>query len=147
MLDQLYNFSEDEEPSDEDIQKSEKEVDDFFKISMNTFAIWHNFITDTCTGDVIYHTYHGTKGREFDNVIIFMNSGFGKKNDYFKNLLKVLPDKNEQKEIGTDLESARNLLYVAVTRATKKLCIVYSDDLGEAEQPVQTVFGEIKSKL
>jgi len=147
VLDQLYNFSEDEEPSDEDIQKSEKEVDDFFKISMNTFAIWHNFITDTCTGDVIYHTYHGTKGREFDNVIIFMNSGFGKKNDYFSNLLKVLPNKNEQQEIGTDLESARNLLYVAVTRATKNLCIVYLDDLGEAEQPVQTVFGEIKSNL
>lgn len=147
VLNHLYYFSEDEEPSDEDIQKNEKEVDDFFKISMNTFALWHNFITDTCIGEVIYHTYHGTKGREFDNVIIFMNSKFGRKSNYFSDLLKVLPDKNEQQEIGTDLESARNLLYVAVTRATKNLCIVYLDDLGEAVQPVQIVFGEIKSKL
>lgn len=147
VLNQLFYFSENEEPTDEDIQESEKEVDNFFGINMNTFELWHDFITDTCTGEVIYHTYHGTKGREFDNVIIFMNSKFGRKNDYFSNLLKVLPDKIELQEVGTDLESARNLLYVAITRATKNLCIVYLDDLGEAIQPVQTVFGEIKSEL
>ena len=147
VLNKLFYFSENEEDPDEDIQESEKEVDNLFKISMNTFELWHDFITDTCTGEVIYHTYHSTKGREFDNVIIFMNSRFGRKNEYFSNLLKVLLDKNEKQEVGTDLESARNLLYVAVTRATKNLCIVYLDDLGEDIQPVQTVFGEIKSKL
>lgn len=145
-LNQLYYFSEDE-TSDSYTQTSEQEVSDFFKINMTSFELWHDFITDTCTGKVIYHTYHGTKGREFDNVIIFMNSKFGWKIDYFRNLLIKLTDKNEQQEMGTDLESARNLLYVAVTRAIKNLCIVYFDDLGEARQPVQKVFGEIKIKL
>ncbi len=147
VLNKLFYFSENEEDPDEDNQESEEEVDNLFKISMNTFELWHDFITDTCIGEVIYHTYHSTKGREFDNVIIFMNSRFGRRKEYFSNLLKVLPDKNEKQEVGTDLESARNLLYVAVTRATKNLCIVYLDDLGEDIQPVQTVFGEIKSKL
>lgn len=147
VLNQLYFFSENEEPLDEDIQESKKEVENFFGITMNTFELWYHFITDTCKGEVIYHTYHGTKGREFDNVIIFMNSNFGRENDYFSNLLKVLSDKNEQQEVGTGLESARNLLYVAVTRAIKNICIVYLDDLREAVQPVQTVFGEIKNEL
>lgn len=147
VLVHLYYFSENEEPSDDDIQKNKKEVDDFFEIDIKIFELWHNFITDSTAGKVIYHTYHGTKGREFDNVIIFMNSNFGKKRGYFGNLLKVLPDKNEQQEKGTDIEAARNLFYVAITRATKNLCIVYLDDLGEALQATRVVFGTIKNKL
>lgn len=147
VLDHLYYFTDDEEVSAEDIQKNEKEVDDFFGINMKIFDLWYNFIIDNTAGKVIYHTYHGTKGREFDNVIIFMNSKFGRKNNYFGNLLKVLTDKNEQQEKGTDIETARNLLYVAITRATKNLCIVYLDELGEPLQAVQAVFGSIKKKL
>lgn len=146
-LDQLYYFSENDEYTDEDIQKNEKEVDEFLGISIKTFGFWYDFIRETSTEKVIYHTYHGTKGREFDNVIIFMNSKFGRKNNYFGSLLKVLPEKNEEQEAGTDIAAARNLLYVAVTRATKNLCIVYFDNLGEALHPVQSVFGEIKEEL
>jgi len=147
ILNQLYYFSEEEENSDEGIQKNEQEVDEFFQISMKIFELWHNFITDTCPEKIVYHTYHGTKGREFDNVIIFMNSKFGRKPDYFGNLLKALPDKNEQQEDNTDLESARNLLYVAVTRATKNLCIVYLDNIENSIVPIQALFGKIKYEL
>lgn len=147
ILDQLYYFSENEEHSNEYNLKCEKEIDDFFGISMQLFDLWYDFITDTSKGEVIYHTYHNTKGREFDNVIIFMNSKFGKKDNYFSSLLKVLPDKSEPQEMGTDIAAARNLLYVVVTRAAKNLCIVYLDDLKEALQPVQAVFGEIKNEL
>lgn len=147
IFNQLFYFADNEEISNEEIQATVKEIDSFLAIGMDVFELWHDFITDTNKGKVVYHTYHGTKGREFDNVIIFMNAKFGRKNDYFLNLLKHLPDKNIKQEIGTDLESARNLLYVAVTRAIKNLCIVYLDDLGEAIYPVRTVFGEIQSNL
>jgi len=147
VLERLYYFTEDEEVSNEDIQQNEIAVENFFGIDMDTFELWYRFVTDTCPNEVIYHTYHGTKGLEFDNVIIFMNSKFGRKDDYFGNLLKVLPEDNEQEDIGTDLESARNLFYVAVTRATKNLCIVYLDELGNALQSVEKVFGEIKYKI
>lgn len=146
-LDQLYYFSESDEYTDEDMKKYEKDVDEFFEISIKTFELWHDFIRETSKEKVLYHTYHGTKGREFDNVIIFMNSKFGKKDNYFGDLLKVLTKKNEEQEVGTDIAAARNLLYVAVTRATKNLCIVYFDNLEEALEPIQSVFGEIKKEL
>lgn len=79
ILDHLYYFSGNGEPSDEDILNNEKAVEAFGKINIKIFELWYSFITDSTVGKVIYHTYHGTKGREFDNVIIFMNSKFGKK--------------------------------------------------------------------
>ena len=147
ILNQLYYFSEDQEYSDEDTVNYEKAVNDFMKIDITILNLWYSFVTDTCQDKVIYHTYHGTKGREFDNVIIFMNSRFGRKDNYFQDLLNVLLVKNEQNEIGTDIESARNLLYVAVTRAVKNLCIVYFDDLTGIDNSVTEVFKEIKYTL
>lgn len=147
ILNQLYYFSEDQENSDEDIANYEKSVNDFMKISMSILDLWYSFVTDTCQGKTLYHTYHGTKGREFDNVIIFMNSRFGRKAQYFHDLLNVLSVKNEQNEAGTAIESARNLLYVAVTRAVKNLCVVYFDDLTGIDNSVKEVFVEIKYEL
>lgn len=147
ILNQLYYFSEDQENSDEDIANYEKSVNDFMKINMSILDLWYSFVTDTCQDKTLYHTYHGTKGREFDNVIIFMNSRFGRKAQYFHDLLNVLSLRNEQNEIGTDIESARNLLYVAVTRAVKNLCIVYFDDLTGIDKSVKEVFKEIKYEL
>lgn len=147
ILNQLYYFLEDQENSDEDIANYEKSVNEFMNIDMSILDLWYSFVTDTCQDKTLYHTYHGTKGREFDNVIIFMNSRFGRKTQYFHDLLNVLPLKNEQNEIRTDIESARNLLYVAVTRAVKNLCIVYFDDLTGIDKSVKEVFEEIKYEL
>lgn len=147
ILNQLYYFLEDKENSDEDIIGYEKSVNDFMKIDMSILDLWYSFVTDTCQDKVLYHTYHGTKGKEFDNVIIFMNSRFGRKAQYFQELLSVLPLKNQQNEIGTDIESARNLLYVAVTRAVRNLCIIYFDDMTGIDASVANVFGEIKYEL
>lgn len=141
LLNYLYYSSE--ESIQEEIQESSiNEVDTFFEISLSVFDLWYNFISDTSSGEVVYHTYHGTKGREFDNVILFMAAGFGRKRDYFSNLLKVLSNGNNENEAGTDLESARNLFYVAVTRATKNLCIIYPDEI-EDQRSVMDVFGNI----
>lgn len=147
ILDQLYYFSEAEEMPEDDIIENEQKVIEFFQIDMSIFERWYKFVTDSYEGKVIYHTYHSTKGREFDNVIIFMNSKFGKRGEFFGNLLKVLNEKNENSEIGTEIEEARNLLYVAVTRAIQNLCIVYFDDIDEIRDNVVSVFGEIKTKI
>lgn len=147
ILDQLYYFSEAEEITQDDIIENEQKVIEFFQIDMSIFERWYKFVTDSYEGKVIYHTYHSTKGREFDNVIIFMNSKFGKRGKFFSDLLKVLNEKNENSEIGTEIEEARNLLYVAVTRAIQNLCIVYFDDIDEIRDNVVSVFGEIKTKI
>ena len=72
-----------------------------------------------------------------------MAAGFGRKSGYFSNLLKVLSSGDNENEADTDLESARNLFYVVVTRATKNLSIVYSDEI-EDQNPIKEVFGNIK---
>ncbi len=142
VLNQLYDLHEEESASEEQDSKV-NEVDDFFGISLPVFDLWYSFVKDIYPGEVVYHTYHGTKGREFDNVILFMAAGFGRKSGYFSNLLKVLSSGDNENEADTDLESARNLFYVVVTRATKNLSIVYSDEI-EDQNPIKEVFGNIK---
>ncbi len=144
ILNQLYFFNEQEEHSDEYIQESKNAVTSFLETNMNEFNLWHDFIIDRSESDTIYHTYHGTKGREFDNVIIFMTSKFGRDNKYFSRLLKVLAVKDEVAERNTKTEEARNLLYVAVTRSIINLSILYLDDIDDAKAQVEHVFGEIK---
>jgi len=146
VLNQLYNSPEEESASEEEQDSDINEVDGFFSISLSVFDLWYSFVSDIYPGEIVYHTYHGTKGREFDNVILFMAARFGRKSGYFSNLLKVLSSGDNENETGTDLESARNLFYVAVTRATKNLSIIYSDEI-EDQNPVKDVFGDIKTSL
>jgi DNA helicase-2/ATP-dependent DNA helicase PcrA len=115
---------------------------------MKFFYLWYKFLIDKSDGNVVYHTYHGTKGREFDNVIIFMNSKFGRDNFYFDRLLKVISEKSQiNGNNDEETEEARNLLYVAITRAIKNLSILYFDNLNGNDEQVRRVFGEIKNVL
>lgn len=145
MLEQLYLLDVDENTTDEKLTEYKQQVEDFLKININIFDLWYKFIKDKSDGEVVYHTYHGTKGKEFDNVIIFMNSKFGRDKLYFNRLFEVISEKNED-ETGKTAE-ARNLLYVAVTRAVRNLSILYLDDLNGNEIQVSKVFGKIKKKL
>lgn len=143
ILDQLY-FYDDKEQAHDYIQSSKDAVSDFLELSIDEFNLWYNFIMDKADGEIIYHTYHGTKGLEFNNVIIFMQSKFGRDRDYFSRLLKVISMKNEIGEKNTKIEEARNLLYVAVTRATFNLSIIYSDEITDFKEQIENVFGNIK---
>lgn len=145
ILDQLYLLDVDDNATDEKLVVYRQEIDAFLKIDMSIFDLWYKFIVDESEGDVIYHTYHGTKGREFENVIIFMNSKFGKDELYFNRLLEVISEKNEDET--EKITEARNLLYVAVTRAVKNLSILYFDNLNESHEQVTKVFGKIKDAI
>ena len=101
-------------------------VESFLQINLETFKQWYAFISDDQTqADVIYHTYHSTKGREFDNVLIFMTSKFGNNQSFFSDLLQALASNTPVANDTATVGAARNLFYVAVTRAVKNLCIVY----------------------
>jgi len=147
ILNKLFLFNEHDEQSDEYLQESKDKVIKFLEIDINEFHLWYDYILDKSTSSVIYHTYHGTKGLEFDNVIIFMSAKFGKDNEYFSRLLKVLSLKDETEEKDIKLEEARNLLYVTVTRATQNLSILYSDDVSDFKEQIENVFGKIKYEL
>ncbi|MCY6354398.1 UvrD-helicase domain-containing protein [Clostridium sp. ZS2-4] len=146
ILNKLFLFNEQEEQTDEYIKESKDKVIKFLEMDIEEFNMWYEYISDRNTNSVIYHTYHGTKGLEFENVIIFMNAKFGRDNEYFSRLLKVMSLKDEVKQ-DTKIEEARNLLYVAVTRATLNLSILYFEDVSEFREQIENVFGSIKYKL
>lgn len=130
--------------SDNDLEKAKGTVKKLLKIEMNEYQLWYKFITDNPEGKVIYHTYHGTKGREFDNVIIFMENAFGRNknyfNFYFENYFKldVLQDKDKQK-----YKKIQNLMYVSCSRAIKNLRVIYLDDSTGFERSIEEIFGKI----
>lgn len=64
------------------------------------------------SGRLILTTFHSSKGREFDVVIIF-----GVNNN-------IIPDKRDRENLKT-MQEARRLFYVAVTRPKKILHLVY----------------------
>ena len=49
-------------------------------LNINIFENWYNYINNVNSGNIAYHTYHGTKGDEFDNVLIIMEKDFGRTN-------------------------------------------------------------------
>ena len=70
-----------------------------------------------------------------------MSSSFGRDKEYFSRLLKNIT-KDDKK-----IDEARNLLYVAVTRAILNLSILYSDDVSEFKDEIEAVFGKINYRL
>lgn len=145
VLDKLYLSDIDDSAVDEKFAEYRQEIDVFLKLDMSIFDLWYKYIIDKSEGNIIYHTYHGTKGREFENVVIFMNSKFGRDDLYFNRLFEVISEKNENET--EKISEARNLLYVAVTRAVKNLSILYFDSLNGSHEQIVSVFGEIKNTI
>lgn len=103
-----------------DTEKIPQLLDELFKIDMEQFFLWLDFIYQTYPENLVsYLTCHASKGLEFDNVIIFLSDSFNRKEGYFSNLLNT--DINSILE--PQLESARRLLYVSSSRAVKNLKI------------------------
>ncbi len=139
--------------STEDNDEKEQ-VDALLNIDLAQWHCWIDFIDRKDEGkDIIFHTYHGTKGEEYENVAIIMEHSFGggwqgknKIKNYFLKVGSRNKDKassEEQEEIDLDFESSKNLLYVACSRAIKNLRILYIDDIAEVRSGIESIFGEI----
>lgn len=139
LIEKLFNNK-----SDDDIDSANATVQKLLEIDIDEYELWYKFIMDKQEEKIIYHTYHGTKGREFDNVIIIMENAFGKNRDYFNFFFEkfmdsdVLEGKDKQK-----FEKIQNLLYVSCSRAIKNLRILYIDDITNFESGIKEIFGEI----
>lgn len=124
---------------DNEIDTAKENINSLLSINILEYIEWFNFVNKLETNDVIYHTYHGTKGLEFDNVLVIMENKFGlvqdKFSSYFSNSVK-LSKKDEY--INT-----KNLLYVACSRARKNLRILYLDDISSFRTGIENIFGNI----
>lgn len=148
MLECLFVNADDAVLTDLELQDSSTSIDNFLNIKMDIFECWYDFINRTDKkSDIIYHTFHSTKGLEFDNVLILLTKKFGRDKECFSSLLKTFPEKTDAKYDSTEIGAARNLFYVAVTRATKKLCVAYLADEQEQLSDVELQLGSIFTKV
>jgi DNA helicase-2/ATP-dependent DNA helicase PcrA len=134
--------------ADEEVER----VDSVLNIPLNIWEQWVNFINQDLVGDIIFHTYHGTKGEEYENVAIIMEHSFGRayegKNKfkkYFEHLQydkKVQDEKLKDDKYSDEFYNTRNLVYVACSRAIKNLKVLYLDDISDIQKGIKTVFEE-----
>lgn len=125
-------------------------VNEILNIPIEVWSLWVNFINKKLPGNIRYHTYHGTKGEEYNNVAIIMEHSFGRNNkgrNKFKKFFKfreqadsrTLPDPD-----GDDIFNTRNLIYVACSRAINNLRVLYLDDISEIEDGISKIFKKIE---
>jgi DNA helicase-2/ATP-dependent DNA helicase PcrA len=130
---------------DEELDQAETTIDDFLNINLNEFNLWYKYILKEVDSEIVYHTYHGTKGLEYDNVIILMENAFGTNRKYFNSYFMELASKREIPEAYIEkFEQTKNLLYVACSRAIKNLRVLYLDDISEFKDGVEEIFSKVE---
>lgn len=135
-----------------DYKNANQTVSKLLATAINSYENWYEYIQMRDKGKnalqhnkINYHTYHSTKGLEFDNVLIIMDNNFNRQKDFFKfyfkhyNNVEDLDNKEFEK-----FEKAKNLLYVACSRAVKNLRILYLDEISEVQGNLTQIFGEIE---
>ena len=128
FAEKFYSNIEYSDAHDLVIQMLSNPLDEFYR--------WYNHIIRNEKSDVIYHTYHSTKGLEYDNVLIIMDANWGRQTNYIHNYFLNYNSENDKMTI-----SARNLLYVATTRAKKRLAILYRSPIEEIQNNIKSIFG------
>ncbi len=134
LLNELYRDIEEDK-----IDAAKENLIQLVTTDLLEYERWYGFINKEENEEVLYHTYHGTKGEEYENVIIIMENGFGKDktkfSDFFANSVEL---SQKERYINT-----KNLLYVVCSRAIKNLRILYLDDVSSFQSNVKTIFGNI----
>lgn len=131
-------------PNGTESQEATEKLETILNLKLSICELWHRFINRENSEDVVYHTYHGTKGLEFDNVVIIMGNAFGRDRNYFNFYFSrcqnqdTLTDEEKEK-----MTKVKNLLYVSVTRAIKNLRILYVDSILEFEEGISSLFGTV----
>ena len=152
----IKNQSENQSENEQIKEELDQKIQIILNVNLAEWLNWISFINEERNNNkkVIYHTYHGTKGEEYDNVAIIMEHNFGgtgngknKFKNYFAHIQcskeeqeQKLQDENYKKQ----LENTQNLIYVACSRAKKNLRILYLDDITtDIEKGLEMLFGEI----
>ncbi len=129
----------------EEIDSTNNKLKELLQIEFSQYMSWYWFIIDEQQTDIVYHTYHGTKGAEFKNAIIIMENDFGIRNkNKFSSFFRNHKDReNIQGEDLLKFNNTKNLLYVSCSRSIKNLRILYLDDISEFKDGIKNIFGEV----
>lgn len=129
ILEKLYSDIE-----DGSLEDAKNDIDSLLSISFSEYVDWMDFVNRVEKKDVIYHTYHATKGLEFDNVVIIMENSFGRNRSKFSDFFTNQDESDE---------NTKNLLYVACSRPKKNLKIFYLDDVTDFIDGIESIFGRV----
>lgn len=135
-----FYYSQDSEES----ERCMTSIDEFFNLDISQFIKWYNYIFDDLKNEGIsYYTLHGSKGLEFDNVVVVLQDKFAGKKDYCKYFFEKY---NTPIDSDSQFKEVRNLLYVAFSRAKKNLHVIYKNNTPEnLLANIRSVFQEIHS--
>ena len=122
---------------------SQELMKELLNIKIDVLVRWYKFVKGIYEEDVIYHTFHGTKGLEYDNVIMIFGDSFGKNKNFFDLFFQEY-GKIVDEEKKRTFNVARNLLYVAVTRAKRHLRILYTGNYQNNAVEINKIFEGIK---
>ena len=126
---------------DEEVE-TKQIVGEILNLRIEEVLCWFHYVNRDESKEIYYHTFHSTKGLEYENVIIILGKDFGQDKGLFELFFKEYGE-----DISQDLpryeqyKRGRNILYVAVTRAIKNLRILYTDDVGDIRDNIEKIFG------
>lgn len=144
LSDSLCFESKDEDDGDSTVQS-------LMELEISIYDAWFDFLLENDTTELSFHTFHGTKGDEYDRVLAIAGNRYTDSSRsarshfdlYFEKYADVSSlDGDELKQF----QEAQNLLYVAVTRARKHFSFVYQTDekLSDISRfNIERLFGEI----
>lgn len=143
VLESLYPNLDTEDRAQ--LENARTEIGSLLSVNMDEYILWYRFINDEQDSNVEFHTYHGVKGLEYDNVMIVMQNKFGRNSNKFSKFLThigedTIPTDTKDK---TDFENTRNLLYVACSRAIVNLSVLYLDETEEFGKGIETLFDTV----
>ncbi|MFC6995239.1 3'-5' exonuclease [Streptococcus loxodontisalivarius] len=129
---------------EEDSESELSVIEEFFKLDVSQFIKWYKYIFDDLKDEGIsYYTLHGSKGLEFDNVVVVLQDNFATKKNYCKYFFENFDNRTDDDE---RFNEVRNLLYVACSRAIKNLYVIYITDIREdISENIESIFGGISS--
>lgn len=122
-----------------DIESSKEKIVELLEIDYVEYMAWFDFINKIESQDVIYHTYHGTKGEEYKNVIILMQNSFGKDRNKFSSFFTNYNTELDNGEL-IKYTNTKNLFYVSCSRAIENLRILYLDDISSFKDGIENIF-------
>jgi len=139
MLNSLFRDIDESE-----IEESKNKLIELLEVNNDEYIAWFNYINKVENEAIIYHTYHGTKGEEYDNVVIIMQNNFGRDRNKFPYFFENYQNKDSLND--NDLvkyTNTKNLLYVSCSRAKYNLRILYLDNISDFRSNIESIFDSI----
>lgn len=123
---------------DESLEENKK-IEELLQIPFKEINCWFEYRKGNYhLNEINYTTMHSSKGTEFNNVILVLDDSFSGRRNYFSYFFENY-DKSDKRNL--EFIEARNLLYVACSRARINLTIIIPSEMyNEHKSVIDNIF-------